>query len=334
MTIKQALSRAREILVANNIEDPSLESELLLRHALKISQVQLYLGLEHELSPEQDKKFWYLIERRLNHEPTAYITGHRQFYGLDFYVNPSVLIPRPESELLVEKALKLAQNQAVSTIAEVGTGCGAIAISLALSLPLSLPLSLALSLPQAKIYATDISAAALKVALFNCQKHGVVNRICLLEGDMLDPLPEAVDLIVANLPYVRESELPQINTLDFEPSLALNGGSDGLEKIRKLCPRISDKLRPGGCLLLEIGQGQRSAVTTFLRSLFHLAEIEVAPDLSGIDRVVSLSFPLNQQYTEQDENTTATLGGYPPTTHHSDPLSHEPARKQLDAEPV
>ncbi len=322
MTIKQALSRAREILAANNIEDPSLESELLLRHALKISQVQLYLGLEHELSPEQDKKFWHLIERRLNHEPTAYITGHRQFYGLDFYVDPSVLIPRPESELLVEKALNLAQNQAVSTIAEVGTGCGAIAISLALSLP------------QAKIYATDISAAALKVALFNCQKHGVVNRICLLPGDMLDPLPEAVDLIVANLPYVRESELPQINTLDFEPSLALNGGSDGLEKIRKLCPRISDKLRPGGCLLLEIGQGQRRAVTTFLRSLFPLAEIEVAPDLSGIDRVVSLSFPLNQQYTEQDENTTATLSGYPPATHHSDPLSHEPPRKQLDAEPV
>jgi len=308
VTIKQALSRAREILVANNIEDPSLESELLLRHALKISQVQLYLGLEHELSPEQDKKFWHLIERRLNHEPTAYITGHRQFYGLDFYVDPSVLIPRPESELLVEKALKLAQNQAVSTIAEVGTGCGAIAISLALSLP------------QAKIYATDISAAALKVALFNCQKHGVMNRIRLLEGDMLDPLPEAVDLIVANLPYVRESELPQINTLDFEPSLALNGGSDGLEKIRKLCPRISDKLRPGGCLLLEIGQGQRRAVTTFLHSLFPLAEIEVTPDLSGIDRVVSLSFPLNQQYTEQDENTTATLCGYPPAAHHSDPI--------------
>ncbi len=322
MTIKQALSRAREILVANNIEDSSLESELLLRHALKISQVQLYLGLEHELSPEQDKKFWHLIERRLNHEPTAYITGHRQFYELDFYVDPSVLIPRPESELLVEKALKLAQNQAASTIAEVGTGCGAIAISLALSLP------------QAKIYATDISAAALKVALFNCQKHGVVNRICLLPGDMLDPLPEAVDLIVANLPYVRESELPQINTLDFEPSLALNGGSDGLEKIRKLCPRISDKLHPGGCLLLEIGQGQRRAVTTFLHSLFPLAEIEVTPDLSGIDRVVSLSFPLNQQYTEQDENTTATLCGYSPATHHSDPLSHEPPRKQLDAEPI
>ncbi len=279
MTIKQTLSHAREILVTNNIEDPLLESELLLRHTLKISQVQLYLELEHELCPKDEHAFWYLIKRRLNHEPTAYIIGHREFYGLDFYVDPDVLIPRPESELLVEKTLELTQNHAVCTIAEVGTGCGAIAISLALNLP------------QAKIYATDISAAALKVALFNCQKHGVVNRVCLLEGDMLDPLPEPVDLVIANLPYVRESELTQINTPNFEPSLALNGGSDGLEKIRRLCSQISDKLRPGGCLLLEIGQGQGEAVTAFLLSLFPLATIELTPDLSGIDRVVSLALP-------------------------------------------
>ena len=108
---------------------------------------------------------------------------------------------------------------------------------------------------------------------------------------MLDPLPEPVDLIVANLPYVRESELSQVNTLSFEPSLALNGGSDGLAKIRQLCNQASDKLRPGGCLLLEIGQGQRKAITTFLHSVFPSAEIEVAPDLSGIDRVVSLTLP-------------------------------------------
>ncbi len=277
MTIKQALSRAREILVTNNIEDPPLESELLLRHVLKIDRVQLYLELERELSPEEEQAFRHLVKRRVNGEPTAYITGHREFYGLDFYVDPNVLIPRPESELLVEKTLELARNYGVSAIAEVGTGCGAIAISLALSLP------------QVKIYATDISAAALKVALLNCQKHGVVNRICLLEGDILDPLPEPVDLIVANLPYVRQSELSQMSTLNFEPSLALNGGSDGLEKIHQLCTQISDKLRSEGSLLLEIGQGQRRAVTTFLYSLFPLAEIKVTPDLSGIERVVSLT---------------------------------------------
>ncbi|MFC2004164.1 peptide chain release factor N(5)-glutamine methyltransferase [Chloroflexota bacterium] len=293
MTLKQALSRAREVLASNKIEDYSLESELLLMEALKISRVQLYLELDRELNLEDEQTFWHLIKRRLSGEPTAYITRTREFYRLDFYVDPTVLIPRPESELLVERSLDLAQNHTVSTIAEIGTGCGAIAISLALSLP------------QAKIYATDISAAALKVALFNCQRHGVVDRICLLSGDMLDPLPKPVDLIVANLPYVRESELPQINTLNFEPSLALNGGSDGLEKIRKLCSQISDKLRPGGYLLLEIGQGQSRAVTALLHSFFPLAEIEVMPDFSGIDRVVSLILPSGHRLSEQDEKTSA-----------------------------
>jgi len=281
MTLKQALSHARGMLAVNNIEEAPLECELLLRHALKISRVQLYLDLNHELSPEQEETFWSLITNRLNGEPTAYITGHREFYGLDFYVNRNVLIPRPESELLVEKALGLAQNCPVFTIAEIGTGCGAIAISLALNLPL------------AKIYATDISASALKVALLNCQRHKVVDRICLLPGNLLEPLPEPVDLIVANLPYVRELELPR--PVNFEPLLALNGGSDGLEKIRQLCSQLSGKLRPKGCLLLEIGQGQRRAVTTLLRSLFPTTEIEVAPDLIGIDRVVSLTLTLTNE---------------------------------------
>jgi len=274
VTLNQALSHARGILTANNIEDAPLECELLLRHTLKLSRVQLYLDVNNELNPKQEETFWGLIKRRLNGEPTAYITGHREFYGVDFYVDPSVLIPRPESELLIEKALTIAQNHTIATIAEIGTGCGAIAISLALNLP------------QAKIYATDISTPALKVALFNCQKHGVVNRICLLQGNMLDPLPEPVDLIISNLPYVRQLELP--NSANFEPLLALDGGLDGLEKIRQLCCQLSDKLHPEGYLLLEIGQGQGKAITTFLHSLFPSAKIEVAPDLSGIDRVASL----------------------------------------------
>lgn len=279
MTVKQALSHAREILTANNIEDPGMESELLLRHTLELDRVQLYLSLDQKLSPRQREAFLSLTRRRLSGEPTAYITGHREFYGLDFYVNSSVLIPRPESELLVEKALELARHQPVATIAEVGTGCGAIAISLALNLP------------QAKIYATDISAAALRIAMSNCQKHGVSSRISFLEGDLLDPLPEPVDLIVANLPYVRETDLPGVNTRNFEPPLALNGGLDGLEKIRQLCSRTGDRLLPGGNLLLEIGQGQRKAVTDLLSYLFPSAQIEVAPDLSGIDRVVNLTLP-------------------------------------------
>ena len=282
MTLKQTLSQAREILAANNIEDASIESELLLRHMLKINRVQLYLDLSRELSLKQEKTFWQLIKRRLNGEPTAYITGHREFYGLDFYVDLRVLIPRPESELLVEKALQLAQSRHISMIADIGSGCGAIAISLALNLP------------QTKIYATDISASALEVALFNCRKHGVVDRICLLHGDMLDPIPEPVDLIIANLPYVKRLEVSQTGLANFEPLLAVNGGSDGLEKIRQLCRQVSGKLRPQGCLLLEIGQGQGGEVTTFLRRLFPLGVVEVTPDLRGIERVVSLCLTPNQ----------------------------------------
>ncbi len=275
MTRKQALSHTRRTLAGNNIEDALLECELLLRHVLKISRVQLYLDLEDELNPEQEEAFWHLVRRRLSGEPTAYITGNREFYGLDFYVDPRVFIPRPESELLVEKAVNLAQDYPVVTIAEIGTGCGAIAICLALNLP------------QAKIYATDTSADALEVALFNCQKYEVANRICLLHDDMLTPLPEPVDIIVANLPYVREADLPQARI--FEPLLALNGGADGLERIRQLCHQLGYKLRPGGHLLLEIGQGQTAAVINLLSSRFPNARLESTPDLSGIERVVSLT---------------------------------------------
>jgi len=281
VTLKQALSHARDILVKNSIEDAPLEGELMLRHTLRISRTQLYLDLDHELSPRQDEAFWQVIKRRLDGEPTAYIIGHREFYGLDFYVDSRVLIPRPESELLVETALNLAQNRPLFTIAEIGTGSGAIA------------LSLAINLPQVKIYATDISAAALEVALLNCQKHGMIDRIHLLHGNMLNPLPEPVDLIISNLPYVRKSDLA---TIRFEPALALDGGRDGMGKICQLCQQAGGKLCPGGFLLLEIGQGQASAVTNFLNALFPNGEIKVTPDLSGIDRVVSLSLT-NQPFS-------------------------------------
>ena len=281
MTVKQALCQAREILTTNNIEDASLESELLIRYTLGINRVQLYLDLSRELNSEQEETFWQLVRRRLNGEPTAYITRHREFYGLDFYVDPRVLIPRPESELLVEKALNLARSHHITTIADTGTGCGAIAISLALNLP------------QTKIYATDVSASALEVARINCCHHRVEDRISLLRGDMLDPIPETIDLIIANLPYVKESEVSQTGRTNFEPKLALSGGPDGLEKIRRLCQQLSMKLQPQGFLLMEIGQGQGEAVTAFLYNLFSLSKIEVIPDLSGIERVVSLCLTPN-----------------------------------------
>lgn len=282
MNIRQAMSQAREILAANKIDEAPFESELLIRHTLKLERPQLFLELDQELSPKQEETFWQLVKRRLSSEPTAYIIGHREFYGIDFSVNTAVLIPRPESELLVEKALELGGNYPTPVIADIGTGCGAIAVSLAMKLP------------EAKIYATDISAPALDIARFNCQKHGVADRVSILIGDMLDALPESVDMIVANLPYVSEVDLPHVGTLDFEPALALNGGPDGLEKIRRLIQQVSEKLKPGGSLLLEIGIGQKGAVTGLLHDQFPTVDIEVLADFNGIDRVVSLTLPKDE----------------------------------------
>jgi release factor glutamine methyltransferase len=277
VTLKQALVRAREILAAKHIEDAPLESELLLRYTLKLDRAQLYLDLDRELTSEEAKTYWQCIDRRCQGEPSAYITGHREFYGLDFEVDPRVLIPRPESELLVEKALRLAQTEQIDTIADIGTGCGAIVISLARNLP------------RCQLYATDISAAALEVARVNCRKHGVGDRVCVRQGDLLEPLPVAVDLVIANIPYVKQAEVPRAGRPTHEPELALDGGTDGLDKIRRLCHQVSAKLRPHGFLLLEIGQGQGKAVTALLGGLFPGARLEVTPDLGGIERMVCLS---------------------------------------------
>jgi release factor glutamine methyltransferase len=272
VTLKECLNCGRETLAASDILYPSLESEVLLRQALKLSRVQLYLDFDLELNRGQQETFWRLVKRRLKGEPTAYISGHREFYGLDFAVTSGVLIPRPETELLVEKTVSLAKNHDSPVIADIGTGCGAIAISLALELP------------RAKIYATDISALSLEIAQANCLKHEVTDRVSLLQGNMLESLHESVDFIVSNPPYVKEKE---ISDDSFEPVLALNGGADGLDLIRRLCHQLDGKLRPGGYLLLEIGQGQKKAVINLLDSLFPLADIEVTSDLNGVDRMIS-----------------------------------------------
>jgi release factor glutamine methyltransferase len=273
---RQALAQARRILAENNIDDASLEGEILLRHVLKISRTRLFTDLDEDISQAQVEGLRQILERRLRGEPSAYITGHREFYGLDFKVDHRVLIPRPESELLVEKAIHVARSRAISRIADIGTGCGTIAVSLAVNLPV------------ATIYATDISSQALEVAGENCRRYGVADRVVLLQGDMLEPLPGPVDLIVANLPYVREADLPAGGTLSFEPRLALNGGADGLAMISILCRQAGDKLSNNGIMLLEIGQGQSETVIAICHKSLPSALIEVTRDLAGIERVVSL----------------------------------------------
>lgn len=247
---------------------------------MALDRVALYVGLEEKITSEQACAFFALVKRRIGHEPTAYITEHKEFFGLDFHVASPVLIPRPETEMLVEQAIEMGTNFFADSclIADVGTGCGAIAIALAMNLQ------------HARIYATDISSAALEIARNNCHRHGVADRVILLQSDLLDSLPEPVHLIIANLPYVNESELAELGTeiSIFEPVLALNGGVDGLVFIEGLVSQAERNLLPGGAILLEIGYDQGQAVCELARMHLPKSEVSVTKDLGGLDRVVSI----------------------------------------------
>jgi len=284
MTINDLLKQTAEIFCEQNKQDAYFEAEILLGHLLALPRPQLYTYLKQNLEQTEIESFAELIERRLHREPLAYITGHQEFYGIDFYIDQRVLIPRPETELLVEETLKFGQNHSqkgpMLLIADIGTGCGCIAISLALNLP------------NAKIYATDISTEALSVTCINCELHKVSNRVIPLYGNLLEPVPEPVYLIAANLPYVSTHEIDKLSpeVKDFEPRLALDGGEDGLVTIRQLLKQIGKKIYPDGCLLLEIGQGQGEMVTHLIKEYLPWAKIEAFSDLNTIDRVLKVTF--------------------------------------------
>jgi release factor glutamine methyltransferase len=273
---REALDHIRKILDDNHIADAALEGEILLRHALELDRTQLLTDLDEEVNTADLKALTNHVNRRIRGEPSAYIVGSKEFFGLDFIVNRNVLIPRPETELLVEKAIGLCQDDVYSLLADIGTGCGAIAVSLAVSLP------------KVSIFATDISALALEVARQNAGLHDVRGRIAFLQGDLLAPLPEPVDMIIANMPYVREADMAAVGTSGYEPKLALDGGKKGLDKISLLCSQAVKKLKKNGSLLLEIGQGQAAAVRSILHKYFPAGAVEVEKDLAGIERVVSL----------------------------------------------
>jgi release factor glutamine methyltransferase len=273
----EVLAKARRLLAYKKIVDATLEGEILLRYGLGISRAQLFAELDSDISQSDVDRVLQLVERRIKGEPSTYITGIKEFYGLDFLVNQCVLIPRPETEILVEQAINLCRNYNYKKVADIGTGCGAIAISLAVNVQ------------DIEVYATDISDEALDVARQNCEKHGVGDRITFLHGNLVEPLPERVDILVANLPYVKEADIPGEGPLSYEPRQALDGGKKGTEKIWDFCWRASAKLKNKGCLLLEIGQGQAAEVKIALMANFLEGSIEIYKDLAGIDRVVKLS---------------------------------------------
>lgn len=275
--IGQLLFEATRLLQEEGLDTPRLDAELLLGHVLGLTRAQIHIYSDRRLDAAELDTYRELIERRRWHEPMAYILGYKEFYGLVFYVDQRVLIPRPETELLVEKGLEIGQSVSYPlTIADVGTGSGAIAISLAAHLP------------QAIIYALDASPEALEVAALNCRRHGVERHVHLLQGDLLSPLPEPVDLIVANLPYVCGTEWEQLprTIAAYEPRSALDGGPDGLDAIRRLLARARFHLKPRARVLLEIGATQGAVVTDLARHHFSTATVEVIQDYAGLDRIV------------------------------------------------
>ena len=274
MQLQVALAQAATVLENAGLEESRLDAELLLTHALGITRAQLHAHPQSQLSSAELANYRQLIARRTRREPVAYIVGHKEFYGLDLFVDNKVLIPRPETELLVERAIEISGRRTV--IADIGTGSGAIAISLAVHLP------------QVLVYATDTSPKALEVAARNCRRHCVEDRVHLLQGHLLGPLPEPVDLIAANLPYVSEAELSQLSPeiSRYEPREALNGGPDGLDHIRRLLAQAGGHLRPWGAILLEIGADQGAAGIALARRHFPAERVEIVRDYAGLDRVI------------------------------------------------
>jgi release factor glutamine methyltransferase len=274
-TLRQALTRGTTELAQNpDLHDHARrDAELLLLHHLGITRAQLLADPTRELTPTQLAAFEAAITRRLANEPIQYITGTQEFYGLTFQVTPAVLIPRPETELLVEAVLKhLPPNRPVR-IADIGTGSGILAITLAVHLP------------QAEITAIDISPEAIAVARRNAETHRVAHRIHFLESDLLTAIPnQQFDVIVSNPPYVpttdRETLHPQVR--DHEPATALFAGKTGLDVYRRLIPQAYSALKPTGLLALEIGHDQQDAVTALLRMWHNLSFVN---DLQHIPRV-------------------------------------------------
>lgn len=280
MNLAEVLQRAEGRLSASGIDGARLEAEVLLCHALDLTREQLYARLTDELDAAGLARLESLLLRRLAHEPVAYIIGRREFYGLELACTPAALIPRPETELLVELALAWVKGQGPRAkelgIVDVGTGNGVIAVAIAVHAP------------DVRVTAIDASRPALLLARRNAGTHGVAGRIEFLQGDVLSPLRGPADLIVANLPYIPTRLYgklpPEIH--DHEPSMALHAGRRGTAMIERLIRQSPALLRPGGLLLAEHAWNQGGRLREAARASFPTARIETKRDLAGRERVL------------------------------------------------
>lgn len=284
MQLKQALNSAAARLKRENVPSPQMNAELLLRFALGCNRAYLFAHPERELTQAEESSYQAALAERARGVPAQYITGHQEFWGMDLIVTPAVLIPRPETEHLIETVLDLRHSDfALQTkeklrIADVGTGSGCIA------------LALAKEFTEAEIHATDNSDAALEIAQANAARHQLGARIQFRQADLLDGLDAPFDLIVSNPPYVGDSEEDevQLEVRKFEPRSAVFAGPAGTEVIARLIPQALDLLRPGGWLVLEISGTIADQVRVLLT---RWKQVDVIPDLQLIPRVIRARRP-------------------------------------------
>jgi release factor glutamine methyltransferase len=288
-TIQKLLLWTTEYFTKKGIDAPRLSAELLLSHVLGLKRIELYTQFNKIVEQERLSQLRELVKRVAEHEPIAYLTGKREFYSLDFEITRDCLIPRPETELLVERAIEFLRTRsgnqpAVSLpnpyVCDLCTGCACVAVAIARNFA------------NCRIVATDISDAALEVAERNISRHGLGGRIELLRGDLFEPIipglgPAKFDLIVCNPPYVSQAQFEKLakNVRDFEPKLALAAGADGLDIIKRIIADAAQFLKPASALMLEIGNEQGPVVHKLLEATGHFATIAIEKDYQNLDRL-------------------------------------------------
>ena len=276
LTLGHLVQRTARRLEAAGIGDARLEADLIWTTALGIDRAALYAAFRDTPSEEEAGRAEALCERRLNREPVAYLMGTREFYGLAIAVGPGVLIPRPETETVVEETLRLVEGETSPVVADVGCGSGAIAVALAVARR------------EAVVYALDVAARALELTAHNASAHGVSERVHVLESDLLAALPRPVHVIAANLPYVTSDEIPLLEpeVSRYEPREALDGGVDGLALMRRLLAEAGGHLLPGGALVLEMDPRQTAAASDAATTCFPGAHVRAVRDLAERERVL------------------------------------------------
>lgn len=272
-TINQVLIDLRTQIAASGSETAALDADVLMRHVLKVDRTRLALIKPDPFPENKTAELDALAKRRIAGEPISLLIGHREFFGLDFIVTPDVLTPRPETELLVEWPRDWLHEHPAARVIDIGTGSGAIAVSIA-------------AYTSANVTASDVSPAALAVAQQNAQNH-VPERITFIESDLFIAIPESYDLILANLPYLTPTQLAERRELAFEPELALVSGVDGLDLIRRLIASLPDHLNPEGAVALECDPGQAALIAGLLLQTHILSRVQIHHDYAGHARFVT-----------------------------------------------